>query len=130
KPLLTVLRIPPTRLMPVIMVLCTVGAFAIASRVFDIWIMVAFGVIGYLLRAFGFPLAPLILGVVLGPILDANLRRGLLLSGGSLEPFFSRPISMVLWVSILITFLLGMAPVQKALARVFSRRRNPSGDDA
>ena len=129
KPLLAVLRIPPTRLMPIIMVLCTVGAFAIASRQFDIWVMIAFGVIGYVLRTFGFPLAPLILGVVLGPILDSNLRRGLVLSGGSLEPFFSRPISIVLWVSILITFLLGMAPVQKALAGVFKRRKPGGGDD-
>src|SRR5690606_1592318 len=103
RPLLTVLRIPPTRLMPIIMVLCTVGAFAIASRQFDIRVMIIFGIIGYLLRTFGFPLAPLILGVVLGPILDANLRRGLLLSGGSLEPFLTRPISAVLWISIVVT---------------------------
>lgn len=129
KPLLTVLRIPPTRLMPIIMVLCTVGAFAIASRPFDIWVMIAFGIVGYLLRTFGFPLAPLILGVVLGPILDSNLRRGLLLSGGSLEPFFSRPISIVLWVSILITFLLGMAPVQKALSGLFRRRKATTDGD-
>lgn len=123
KPLLTVLRIPATRLMPIIMVLCTVGAFAIASRIFDIWVMLAFGVLGFVLRYFGFPLAPLILGVVLGPILDSNLRRGLLLSGGSLDPFFSRPISIVLWVSILLTFLFGMPPFQRALARLFRRRK-------
>ena len=128
KPLLTVLRIPPTRLMPIIMVLCTVGAFAIASREFDILVMVIFGIIGYLLRTFGFPLAPLILGVVLGPILDANLRRGLLLSGGSLEPFLMRPISAVLWISILITFLLGMSPVQRALARLLKRRKAAPND--
>lgn len=130
KPLLTVLRIPATRLMPIIMVLCTVGAFAIASRSFDILVMLAFGVIGYLLRAFGFPLAPLILGVVLGPILDSNLRRGLVLSGGSLEPFLTRPISVVLWVSILITFLLGITAFQNALGRLFRRRRASPGPDA
>ncbi|HZW98448.1 MAG TPA: tripartite tricarboxylate transporter permease [Trueperaceae bacterium] len=130
KPLLTVLRIPATRLMPIIMVLCTVGAFAIASRQFDILVMLAFGAIGYLLRAFGFPLAPLILGVVLGPILDANLRRGLVLSGGSLEPFLTRPISIVLWVSILITFLLGITAVQNALGRLFRRRKPAAGEDA
>jgi len=67
-------------------------------------------------------LAPLILGVVLGPILDANLRRGLVLSGGSLEPFFTRPISALLWISIAVTFMLGMPPVQRALARLFRRR--------
>src|SRR5690554_4589770 len=128
KPLLTVLRVPYSRLMPIIMVLCTVGAFAIASRVFDIWVMLAFGVIGYVLRALGFPLAPLILGVVLGPILDANLRRGLVLSGGSLEPFFTRPISLVLWVTILITVLLGVPAVQRAASRLFGRK--PRAADA
>ena len=130
KPLLTVLRVPYSRLMPIIMVLCTVGAFAIASRVFDIWVMLAFGVIGYVLRAMGFPLAPLILGVVLGPILDANLRRGLVLSGGSLAPFFTRPISLVLWVTIVVTVLLGVPAVQRAFSRVFRRRRAVAGAGA
>lgn len=129
KPLLTVLRIPPARLMPIIMVLCTVGSFAIASRVFDIWVMLAFGIIGFVLRRYGFPLAPLILGVVLGPILDSNLRRGMLLSDGSLGPFLTRPISLVLWVAIAITVLLGIPTVQKALGSLF-RRRGPSQRDA
>ena len=75
-------------------------------------------------------LAPLILGVVLGPILDANLRRGLVLSGGSLEPFLTRPISVVLWVSILITFLLGITVVQKSVARLFRRRKVATDADA
>jgi len=125
-----VLRVPYSRLMPIIMVLCTVGAFAIASRVFDIWVMLAFGVIGYVLRVLGFPLAPLILGVVLGPILDANLRRGLVLSGGSLAPFFTRPISLVLWVTIVVTVLLGVPAVQRTFSRVFRRRRAVAGAGA
>lgn len=135
KPLLTVLRVPYSRLMPIIMVLCTVGAFAIASRTFDIWVMLAFGVAGFVLRVLGFPLAPLILGVVLGPILDTNLRRGLVVSGGSFEPFFTRPISAVLWVTILITVLLGVPAVQRRLGRLFRRGRTgaaeaPTGPDA
>jgi putative tricarboxylic transport membrane protein len=101
--------------MPVIFVLCTVGSFAIASRVFDVWVMLGFGVLGFVLRELKFPMAPLILGVVLGPLLDLNLRRGLVLSGGDLAPFFSRPISMVLWVTILLTFVLGIGPVTRAL---------------
>jgi putative tricarboxylic transport membrane protein len=84
-----------------------VGSYAITSRVFDVWVMLAFGVIGFLLRLQGFPMAPLVLGVVLGPILDINLRRGLVLSDGSLVPFFTRPISAALWIMIVITFLLG-----------------------
>lgn len=127
KPLLTVLRIPPTRLMPIIMVLCTVGSFAIASRMFDVWVMLAFGIIGFVLRRFGFPLAPLILGVVLGPILDSNLRRGLLLSDGSLTPFLLRPISAALWIAIAITVLLGIPTVQKAIGGLFKRRKKSAG---
>ena len=56
--------------------------------------------------------------------------EGLVLSGGSLEPFFSRPISIVLWVSILITFLLGITAVQNSLGRLFRRRKPPAGEDA
>jgi putative tricarboxylic transport membrane protein len=115
KPLLLILRVSPIKLMPVIFVLCTVGSFAIASRVFDVWVMLGFGVLGFVLRELKFPMAPLILGVVLGPLLDLNLRRGLVLSGGDLAPFFSRPISMVLWVTILLTFVLGIGPVTRAL---------------
>jgi putative tricarboxylic transport membrane protein len=129
KPLLLVLQVPPSRLMPIILVLCTVGSFAIASRLFDVWVMLAFGVAGFILRQYGFPMAPLILGVVLGPILDSNLRRGLVLSGGSLEPFLTRPISMVLWITIALTILLGIPPVQRflgAATRRLLRRRTPS----
>lgn len=107
KPLLVILRVPRDRLMPIIFVLCVIGSFAIASRVFDIWVMLGFGILGFILRELKFPMAPLILGVVLGPILDINLRRGLLLADGGLAPFFTRPISMGLWISIILTFLLG-----------------------
>ncbi len=107
KPLLKVLEVPRNRLMPIIFVLCVVGAFAVNSRVFDIWVMLGFGVLGFVLRELRFPMAPLILGVVLGPILDENLRRGLVLADGGVGPFFSRPICMALWIVILITFLLG-----------------------
>ena len=91
-PLLLVLRIPRERLLPIIFVLCVVGSFAIAAREFDVWIMLAFGSFGFVLRQMNYPMAPLVLGLVLGEILDKNLRRGLILSEGSLEPFLTRRI--------------------------------------
>jgi putative tricarboxylic transport membrane protein len=130
KPLLLVLRVPPSRLMPIILVLCTVGSFAIASRLFDVWVMLGFGVLGFVLRMYGFPMAPLILGVVLGPILDSNLRRGLVLSEGSLVPFLTRPISLALWLGIAVTVLLGVPPVQRLMGRVFRRRSRDGTADA
>jgi hypothetical protein len=126
KPLLLVLRVSHIRLMPIIFVLCTVGAFAITSRLFDVWVMLAFGVLGFGLRLLGFPMAPLVLGVVLGPILDVNLRRGLVLSDGSLTPFFTRPISLLLVVIIAITFLLGSEWFIKTVGRL--TRRRPRSD--
>ncbi len=129
KPLLLILRVPYLRLMPVIFVLCTVGAFAITSRLFDVWVMLAFGVLGLVLRQLGFPMAPLVLGVVLGPILDVNFRRGLVLSDGSLAPFFMRPISMVLWLIILVTFLMGSSWFTGGVGRLLGRGR-PRGGSA
>src|SRR5690606_3389720 len=71
--LVKILQVPLTLVMPVIFVLCTVGSFAIASRTFDILVMLAFGVIGFLLRRLNYPMAPLVLGIVLGDLRDKNL---------------------------------------------------------
>jgi putative tricarboxylic transport membrane protein len=127
RPLLYVLAVPRERLMPVIFVLCTIGAFAIASRVFDIWVMLAFGLLGFVLREMKYPMAPLVLGLVLGDILDKSLRRGLVLTDGDLAPFFTRPISLVLWVTILITVLLSFHAVRRALARMVPWRAASEG---
>ena len=94
RPLLLVLRIRRTVLMPIIFLLCTVGAFASASRLFDIYAMLVIGIGAFFLRRRGYQMAPFVLGLVLGPLLDKSLRRGLVLSDGSLAPFFTRPISM------------------------------------
>jgi putative tricarboxylic transport membrane protein len=112
-----VLRVPTSILMPIILVLCAVGSFAIAGRVFDILIMLLFGVIGYPLRKMKFPDAPLILGLILGPMLDENLRRGLILNDGSLVPFFTRPISVILIIMILMTVLSRNRYLKQAVGR-------------
>jgi putative tricarboxylic transport membrane protein len=121
RPLLWILLIPRERLMPVVFVLCTVGAFAITSRLFDIYVMLAFGFIGYVLRELKFPMAPMILGLVLGELLDKNLLRGLSLSGGDPTPFFTRPISAVLAALTIGSFLWSIPairdPIKAALGR-------------
>jgi putative tricarboxylic transport membrane protein len=113
------------RLMPVIFVLCTVGAFAIASRVFDVWVMLAFGILGFVLRELKYPIAPLVLGIVLGDILDKSLRRGLVLSDGDLTPFFTRPISAILWITALITILLSIPRLRRWLFGFFKKIPSP-----
>jgi putative tricarboxylic transport membrane protein len=122
KPLVRVLLVPRVYVMPVVFVLCTVGSFAIASRVFDIWTMVGFGILGYALRRFDYPLAPLVLGIVLGDLLDKNLRRGLVLSDGSLLPFLTRPVSLALWLTILFIVLSNVPWVRDRVGRLRRRR--------
>ena len=117
RPMLMVLRVSRERLMPVVFVLCTIGAFAIAGRLFDVWVMLGFGILGFALREMRFPMAPLVLGIVLGPILDQNLRRGLVLSDGDPTPFLTRPISAVLAAATVATLILGIPAVTRALAR-------------
>ncbi|MBE7369978.1 tripartite tricarboxylate transporter permease [Ramlibacter pallidus] len=116
--LVQVLRVPTTIIVPMLLVLCTIGSFALASRLFDIWIMVAFGVIGFLLRRFGYPVAPLVLGIVLGDLLEKNFRRGLVLSDGDLAPFFTRPICAVLFGAMVLIVLWRLPLVR----RLFTRR--------
>jgi putative tricarboxylic transport membrane protein len=127
RPLLWILLIPRERLMPVVFVLCTVGAFAITSRVFDIYVMLAFGFIGYILRELKFPMAPMILGLVLGELLDKNLLRGLSLSGGDPTPFFTRPISAVLATLTIGSFLWSIPAIREPIkAWVARAMRTPA----
>jgi putative tricarboxylic transport membrane protein len=114
KPLLLVLKIKRTVLMPIIFLLCTVGAFASASRLFDIYCMLAIGIGAFFLRRRGYQMAPFVLGLVLGGLLDKSLRRGLVLSDGSIEPFFTRPISIG-FASVTILILLLYIPAFKSL---------------
>ena len=100
--------------MPIVLVLCAVGSYAITERLFDVWVMVGFGLLGYALREMKYPMAPLVLGIILGDILDKNMRRGLVLSDGDPTPFFTRPISVVLALVTLATILASIGPVRRA----------------
>jgi putative tricarboxylic transport membrane protein len=115
-----ILQVPQTLVMPVIFVLCAVGSFAIASRFFDIYVMLAFGIIGFFLRQLNYPMAPLVLGIVLGDLLDKNLRRGLTLSDGDLSPFFLRPISFVLFCLVAGTVLMNIPAVTNFVSRAWN----------
>jgi putative tricarboxylic transport membrane protein len=101
-----VLKIPDRILYPLILLFCVVGAYCINNSVFDIFVMVIFGVVGYLFKKFGYECAPLILGFILGPMLEVNLRRSLLISQGSFSIFFTRPLALAFLVVcfILLSF--------------------------
>ena len=87
-----VLTVPKQYLFPVIFVLTVVGAYTTNSSIFDIWVMILFGVVGFFLVRNGFPIAPMILGFILGPLLETYMRRALMTSGNAAD-FFTNPIS-------------------------------------
>lgn len=100
-----VLSVPRHILMPIVIVCCAVGAFGANNRVFDIFVMLGFGVIGYGLKKFKFPEAPIILGFILGPLIETNLLRGLQKSSGSFLPFVTKPIAMVFLLIALVVLV-------------------------
>lgn len=120
KPLLKVLQVPREIIMPIVFVLCVIGSYAISQRLFDVWTMLGFGVAGYVLRRYEYPMAPFVLGIVLGDLLDKNLRRGLVLSDGDLTPFFTRPISATLAAICLATMLANFTFVRRAARAAFA----------
>ena len=109
-----VLKLPYRILFPLILMFCIVGVFASGNAVFDVFVMVAFGVLGYLMRKFGYEPAPLVLAFVLGPMLENNLRKSLIISHGEFGIFFERPISAVC-LALAVAALL--APLLPALAK-------------
>ncbi len=99
------LRVPRNVLMPVILLFCAVGAFAINNSVFDVGVMVAFGLLAYFMEANGFPIAPTILGGVLGAMLEQNVVSSLIKAGGDPLAFFERPIAGTLGVATILIWL-------------------------
>lgn len=108
-------------LMPIIAVLCVVGPYAIQSRIFDIWVVFAFGIIGYVLRLMNYPIAPLVLGIVLGELLDRNLRRAFTLAEDDWTMFFTRPISGVIAFGVLMLILSQIKPIQDLFRRAVGK---------
>ena len=103
RPLVKVLAIPRQKLMPVVFVLCVIGSYAIQARLFDVGIMILFGIIGYIMREMDYPIAPLVLGIILGKILDKNLIRALIISEADITFFFASPICIIIAIVTFIT---------------------------
>jgi putative tricarboxylic transport membrane protein len=113
------LRIPYSVLMPLILVFCLVGAYSLNKNSGDVIIMIVFGVLGYIMRKFGYEEAPLIMAFILGPMFEAMLRRSLILSDGRLSIFLERPISAVILVLAAALFIsTGFSAYRKAKAKI------------
>ena len=106
-----VLKMPFTILAPIIFILCIVGGFVPTLDMHDVWLMLIFGFVGYLMRKLDYPMAPMVLAIVLGPLAEPALRQSLLISSGSFSIFFTRPFSAVIMVLALILLFLPLAKI-------------------
>jgi len=108
------LRMPFTVLCALVMVLCIVGGFAPSQKMHDVWLIAGFGIAGYVLRKAGYPLAPLVLALVLGPLMEKSFRQTLVAEQGDIFAFVSRPLSATFMVLAALFFVL---PLLKYLRR-------------
>ncbi len=120
-----VLRIPVSLLMPVVAFLSIMGSYSLGFNIFNVYLMFFLGLIAYFMEEMGYPIAPLVIGMILGPMADANLRRALLGSGGTFEPFYTRPIAVVLLVLIILSLLMQTGIFRK-LEELWKGRSKPA----
>ena len=98
-------RVPKIILLPCIMILCVVGSYSISGSSFDVLVMIFAGLFGYIIKKLELPVSPLIIGMVLGNLMEVNLRRALVMSNGSISIFFTRPISAVFLILSVICLI-------------------------
>ena len=102
--------IPRVYLLPVVVVFCVVGSYALNNRMFDVWVMLGFGVVGFMMERSRIPLAPFVIGFVLAPIAEEKLGAGLQATGGSYAPLVTRPVALTF---VLISLVLVVWPILK-----------------
>jgi putative tricarboxylic transport membrane protein len=109
KPSVKLFSLPRELLLPMITLLCVIGSFAGKMAMFDIYLMFGFGLFGYMMRKTGFPIGPMVLGVILGRMMDENLRRGMeVFKGDVIGQILSRPVGLILIIIVILTFVSGV----------------------
>jgi putative tricarboxylic transport membrane protein len=114
-----ILRVPFSVIAPIIVVVCAIGAYTVHNAIFDVWMMVVFGVMGYAFKKLQYPLAPLVLAIVLGDAAEASFRQAMLFSQGDLAIFFSN--KLVGFLTTIALVLLLWPAVSLALSKVRNR---------
>ena len=118
-----VTEIPRSYMMPVVLVFCVIGAFGADNSMFDVWVMLAFGVVGFALERAGIPLGPFVIGFILAPLAEEKLRTGLMMSGGSYAPLVTNPLSALFLLAALLVLLW---PLRRARRRPAAGRPEPA----
>ena len=110
-----VLKLPFAVLAPIIFTLCLIGGYAPTQDMHDVWLMILFGIVGYLMRKLDYPLAPAVLAIVLGPLAEPALRQSLLISNGDFSIFFTRVYAGPIMIAALVLLFL---PLLKPIMRL------------
>jgi putative tricarboxylic transport membrane protein len=113
-----ILRVPAGILMPLVALFTVIGSYALDNSMINVYGMLAFGFVAYLMEEMGYPIGPLVIGIILGPMADENLRRALMAHQGDLLPFFTRPIALLL-LGLIAYSLVGQTRI---VQRLFRRR--------
>ncbi len=121
---IAILRLPFTILAPIIFVLCVVGGYVPTLDMHDVWLMLIFGIVGYLMRKLDYPLAPAVLAIVLGPLAERSMRQSLIGSQGDMMTFFERPISGTIMVVAIVLL------VMPAIKTIRDRMKSDAAGDA
>jgi len=101
-----ILRVRPAVLAPITVLITLLGVYTVANQVFDIFLVIVFGVVGYLMKKFGFEPGPLVLAFVLGSVMETAVRQSLLIFGGNPAGFFTRPISGTILAALIVVLAL------------------------
>jgi putative tricarboxylic transport membrane protein len=100
-----ILRIPFSVIAPVIMVVCAIGAYTVSNSLFDVWLIMIFGVMGYVFNKLDYPLAPLVLALVLGDLAESSFRQSMLISQGSVSIFWANwLVGSIMTLGMLLLF--------------------------
>ena len=118
KYLSNLIYLPRSFVLPVVMMFCVIGSYALNNTMFDVWVMLMFGVIGFLLERARIPLGPFVIGFVLAPLAEEKLRSGLMMTAGDISPIFTRPFPLAF--SIIAVALLVWPMISE-----YRQRRRP-----
>ena len=113
----SLLKIPHYIFLPLILMIATIGSYSVSNSLLDVFSLLLLGIIGYVLRKLDFQLAPMVVGLVLGPLIEKHMREAMIMSQGDISVFYSTPIAVGLW--ILVAIVMSAGTLRKLLRRLF-----------
>jgi putative tricarboxylic transport membrane protein len=119
----SLLRIPNHIFLPLILMLAVIGSYSVRNSMLDVCLLLLVGLLGYVLRKLDFQLAPMVVGLVLGPLIEKHMREGMFMSLGEVSVFYSSPIAIFIWILVLLVLSLGT--LRKLFGRLFGMKTKP-----